>query len=157
MTLSYQDLCDQRRKMEEKYQQRKARLQSDGIALLGEYKKSLQLPQDAWYEESREMPHVRVGFFNDSNLFERRPIQGTSLNENNRLVFIIATVINKGVPGGEWVYTSISMWYADTYLNVMVSGQTIVVPFGEQESRFYEVCSAIKQSIFNDLSDPDLN
>ncbi|HHQ6593934.1 TPA: hypothetical protein ACSTLU_000138 [Serratia fonticola] len=157
MTLSYQDLCDQRGKMEEKYQQRKAQLQSDGVALITEYKKSLRLPQDAWFENGREMPHVRTGLFNDSGLFERRPVQGTPLNDNNRLVFNIATVIDKRAPGGEWVYTSISMWYADTYLNVMVSGQTIVVPFGEQESRFYEVCSAIKQSIFNDLSDPDLN
>lgn len=158
MDITYQDIVARRIEIEEKYQKRKANLQTDAAQLVKEYIESLQLPGDLWGSGERKTPYVQTGFWNSTGNFERRPVRAAQLDENCRLKFIIATAINTSVVGGEWVYIPVTVWTANGYLNVAVSDgkQALTISSGDGEGRFLETAAILKQEVMQAMQEPGL-
>lgn len=158
MSITYKDIVLQRIEMDQKYQKRKALLQTEAGKLVKEYSDSLKIPADKWHDGEREQSFVRTGITNAAGNFERRPVRASQLDDKYRVNFILSTAVNTDVSGGEWIYVPVSVWMNNGYINVSINNGTheLTIANGDDEGRYLEAATLLKQQVMLAILEPDL-
>ncbi|WP_413734359.1 hypothetical protein ACL2XP_17985 [Sodalis sp. RH21] len=160
MNITYEDICKQRQNLDEKRQERKAKLQRDAGVLLASYQNSLSLEKPFWVDSrGQERPIVSTVYLNEKNLFEQQSFAALRLDENNRITFCISTVVHPGPNRGDYYLVTVAMWYEEGILRVVLNeGESdIAVTNPEKEDSFLEVNNVIKLLIMSSFIDPRLD
>lgn len=160
MSITYEDIRQQRAQLINHYEERRAYLQKAAYKLRAEYEDSLCLPAESWSDsKGEEHPYVMVGILDGIGQFQKTPLPTVALDDDYALPFVIATVVDDSSIGGGGQYiVNIRMWSENDMLRVEVGkGQKVFIISNPDEKGVYvEVCSAIKQLIMAGFTDPRL-
>lgn len=160
MHIDYDALCEQKAELESKRQSRKADLQFDAIELMKEFNTSLALPGSETLDvDGRRIQFTNISIKNNAGMYEVRPPHGLQPTADHQMLFNIAVMINPSVPGGEWIYIPIEMWYEKGQL-IVVSGHErayLRLHADKSSGRFFEAAAMIKKSCIAALSDSRLD
>lgn len=159
MLVSYDTIVAKKKELEGKQVARKSELQADAIDLLREFKKSLALPDEYTVDyDDRKIPYVAIFIKNNHGLYEQRSPHGLQTNESFQLTFFMGLMVNAEVPGGEWIYIPVEMWYDGRHLIVTAGREQAQVRVHDDKSngRFFDVAAMIKKSFIGALTDPRL-
>lgn len=160
MSITYEDIRQQRAQLHNHYEERRARLQKAAYKLKAEYEESLMLPAYTWTDaKGAEHPYVLVGILDERSSFKKSPLPTVALDEDYALPFAIATVVDDSPIGGGGQYIiNVRMWSENGMLRVGVgNGQfTFIIASPDEKGAYAEVSSAIKQLIMAGFTEPRL-
>ncbi|MEI7242770.1 hypothetical protein WCU82_12285 [Pectobacterium carotovorum] len=160
MDVTYQDIQQQYRLMQKKYDERRVTLQQNAYSLVAEYKDSLGLKSDTWRDsKGEEKPYVTTGRLNDNGEYQRKPISALDLDESISLKFVVSTVIDDSTLGGAHYLINIAMCYYHGNLKVDIGAgkKEVFIAKSDEGGAYSEVCSGIKQLILSGVVDPRLD
>lgn len=157
MSISYDDIRQQRAKLDLQYEKRRKLLQDYGYKLTTQFRDSLSLPSQTWADSvGNERPYISIGNVNDAGRFQKGSLAATNLNDDHALTFKISTVLDDSpLSGGQHYLISIAMWYENGTLFVDVGNgkKKIAVSSPDEDLAFSEVCAVMKQLIMDSLTD----
>lgn len=160
MSIRYDDIRKQKTKLDEKYQRRWKLLQDLGYKLTSEFRGSLSLPSQTWFDNAgNEMPYVSIGIINEHGKFQKMPLASINLDDGLALNFKISTVIDDALLSGvPFHILTISMWCGNSTLIVdLASGKKkLLVSEPYDDLAFSEVCAAMKEIILSSVTDTRL-
>lgn len=142
MSITYADLVDKAKELDELANGRKNELCEKATLLLKEYRESLGLPP-----ESGGLAFIGE---EENGDVKRINILQLDISEDYRLSFKIITNLSPDAHHKLYYKTSITMW-RDAGLKVSVEGRQVNIPGGISDGQFLDVCASIKQSIVDGL------
>lgn len=160
MSITYEDIKNQRIKLDQLYSKRQRKLQDLAYKLVGEYRESLSLPSEVWRDANKvERAYVTIGSINDKGNYQQGSINTVRLDNEYKVKFVVSTVVDDNpLTGGQHYLLTIAMWYENGEVVVDVSKglKQIIVSSPDQEYAFTEACDAMKQVLLSGLTDPRL-
>lgn len=152
MLIKFSDLIQAREQVEERVRELTQLLRNEAQEFLDQYKKSLYTPQDSWSDGQRAYPYARLMSMSDQGIYAQQSTKTLALDYENNISFLMATVINENIQGGQWIYVPIRMGLNNRSVIVTVenSGRE-EVPLGGEGNSYYDACCLVKEVVLSQI------
>lgn len=157
MSITYSDIRERRRQVDEMREQRNALVIKEACALIAAYERSLELESPTWTDiKGVKNPYVIAGVDDNGN-FKKHPTSGIELDERYGLRFALATVIDDSPHGGDIVSANIYLWVDGGETKIIINDSGRPSTLIEGEGRFKGICEEIKTHVLMQINDPALD
>lgn len=152
MLIKFSDFIQAREQVEKRVQELTQMLRNEAEEFLTQYKQSLHTPHDSWSDGQRAYPYARLMNMSDEGMYAQQSTKTLALDNQNNVSFLMATLINENIQGGQWIYVPIRMSISNrsVIVNVGNSDQE-EVPLGGECNGYYEACGLVKEAVMRQI------
>lgn len=152
MLIKFSDFIQAREQVEERVRELTQLLRNEAEEFLGQYKKSLYTPHDSWSDGQRAYPYARLMNISDEGLYAQQSTKTLVLDNQNNVSFLMATLINENIQGGQWVYVPIRMFISNRNIVISVdNSEQEEVALGGEGNDYYEACGLVKEAVMRQI------